>query len=96
MEVVSNDYGNRTTPSLVLYDSACQEFLVGEPALAKAHKLQASSEAAALLTPAKIVQLQFSKLKQDGEAFIGQVLSANFPRLCVSELIPTVSPSRSK
>jgi molecular chaperone DnaK (HSP70) len=73
VEVVSNDYGNRTTPSLVLYDASCQEYLVGEPALAKAHKLQPAADAASALTPAKIAQLQFGKLKQDAEAFIGQV-----------------------
>lgn len=73
VEVVSNDYGNRTTPSLVVYDAACQEFLVGEPAVAKAHKLQPTPDAAAVLTSAKVSQLQISKLKTDAEAFIGQV-----------------------
>lgn len=75
VDVVSNDYGNRTTPCLVLYDPATQEHLIGEPAVAKAAKLQASPEATAL-TPAKIAQVQMSKMKTDAEAFIGQVRRA--------------------
>jgi molecular chaperone DnaK (HSP70) len=70
VDVVSNDYGNRTAPSLVLFDPVAAEYLVGEPALAKASKLVGASAA---LTPAKIAKLQLAKLKQDAEAFTGLV-----------------------
>lgn len=98
VDVVSNDYGNRTTPALVVYDSSCQEFLVGEPAVAKAHKLQASAEAAAMLTPAKIAHIQLTKAKQDAEAFIGQVCACLAPALCLCrfcEVAPRAGLRRS-
>ncbi len=69
VDAVANESGNRTTPSLVLFDPTCQEWLVGEAAVSKAPKLQATD--AAPPTAVKVLTLLLSQLRSVGEAYTG-------------------------
>ena len=70
MDVVANEAGNRYTPSVVLFDPTCKEWLVGESAVSKAPKLQ-GVEGSMEASPSKAFTLLLSKLRQVGEAYMG-------------------------
>jgi hypothetical protein len=71
IDTVANESGNRYTPSVVLFDPAAKEWLVGESAVSKAPKIQMGSEGTVDPSPSKVFTLLLGKLRSVGEAYMG-------------------------